>query len=143
MKCAECDKLAAPDDYLCQDCRDNAFPVIRSARDKVGRILDLAVQANKDQPSYVAVFAHQDENSPWVTMRIGILELTQFPRTSTVEIKLEYAIWIETGAVYEVKYGEAGDDPIHPSVYEKCFKIEDPWASVPHSSGLGNWDFDG
>lgn len=125
MQCGECDATAMEDDYLCKECRARVFPV--KPRSKVGDILDLAVQANADQQPHVVITAHQEEDSPWVIMRIAVLELTQFPKISTCEIKLEYAIWVETGAVYEMKYGEVGDDPIHPAVYMDCFKIDDPW----------------
>lgn len=139
LVCGQCDKnLAMDNDYLCKECRLFEHPA--QPRAKVGNILDLAVQANADQPSHVVVLTHQEEDSPWVIMRIGILDLTQFPRTSTVEIKLEYAIWVTTGAVYEMKYGEVADDPIHPSVYLQCFKCEDPWNDVPWTSGKGKWD---
>lgn len=141
LVCGQCDKYPAmDDDYLCKECRQAEFPL--QPRAKVGNILDLAVQANADQPSHVVVFAHQEEDSPWVIMRIGILDLTQFNRINTVEVKLEYAIWATTGAVHEMKYGEVEDEPIHPAVYLKCFRCEDPWNDFPHSSGRGNWDLD-
>lgn len=125
MLCGECSEKAMEDDYLCRECRQLVFPV--QPRTKVGNILDIAVQANADMQTHVVVAAHQEEDSPWVIMRICELELSQFPRVSTCEIKLEYAIWVETGAVHEMKYGEVEDEPIHPAVYMDCFKLDDPW----------------
>lgn len=139
MKCAECNQeVHADTDYLCVLCRDKAMP-LPAMQETIARIIDMIRQLNENTDGYtdlfndtyggpgrVVVVVESDNNSPWTLIKVGYMESppsASYLATYIFRPEREFGVWHNSGDVYEIKYGEAQDDPIPEQEYRARFTI--------------------